>query len=49
MDPWSIGALEVSEGAYGCCKCLFVFLFVLACMFDVRARDLNVSCIERLI
>lgn len=41
------GALEVSEGLFGCCKYLFVFFLLLEYMFDTRTCDLNFFSIER--
>ena len=37
------------EGAFGCCKCFYVFLFLLECMFDAKTCNLNALSVERLI
>ena len=34
---WNFRVLEVSEAAFGCCKCFFVFFFCL------KACDLSVE------
>ena len=40
---WSFEALKVSEGAFGCCKCI---LFLFECMFDTIAYDLSVLSVK---
>lgn len=48
MRGWSFDLLEVSEGAFGCCKHFFDFLLH-ECVVDVKSYDLSLLSVERLI
>ena len=42
---WSFGASEVSDGAFGYCKCLFVFCFYLnVCLMQEHIIIVSFNC-----